>query len=526
MNRKTYLRRLRTALKGVPKAEVENLVSYYFELIDDGVERGKTEAEICAELDPPELAAEHYRQENGFAPAETDAATERGAEERRGERRAERRTDGDERRRVPLWLVVLGFPVWFPLLIVVCALAFALVVVLFAFLVTLSAVSLGFIVGGLYFIAMSFGLFGGHAALAFTQIGWGFALIGLGILLSLLIPLLGKAVVAVVRRIAHRQKSDESKRSAKGAVVTFACGAAVLIAGIAVGTCGFAGLGFDYRNLAVREDLTERTEILAIEAENLTLVTDHLALTVETTDQEARIVFWESAEFPKSFSYENGAITLTSPDQSGSTYLKSAWKRGVLYSALAGAGNEATLYLPQDYAGSLTVDTENGSVAVGALTLGDVSVTTNNGAVTVTDCSFRSLNVDTKNGAVVFNRISLEGDLNAETHNGLLKATQITAKNVSVISKNGAVNLEDVASEVLKARTNNGAIKTTRVDAVEIELICSNGAITGSISGSVADYAVTASTVNGSCNLSDTATGERTLLVRTENGMISLTFTD
>lgn len=519
MNRKTYLRRLRAELTGISESEVENLISYYNELFDDGIERGKTEEEICAGLEPPETVAENYKQENGFAPSSGD----KGGGKQRDKRR---RSEESQRRSVPVWLIVLGFPAWFPLLIVAFALAFVLVIMLFVFIVTLGALSLGFTVGGVYFIVMSFGLFGGHVALAFTQIGWGVCLIGLGFLLALLVPVSCKAFAAVFRKLARIAKPEkEERRGKKGALVFLICGAALFVVGIAVGTCGYAGLGFDYRNLWVSEDLIERTETLEL-TESLAFYSDNLELTVQKTDGEARVVFYEAENVPKTFSSENGTVTLTASDRSGVNYLKSVWERGLLSSAFPEDGNKATLFLPEDFSGVLSVNTENGSILLGGFQLGDVTLSTVNGAATVLESAFRSLSVTTKNGAISLKAIDLEGDLTAESYNGMIKVETVTADTASFTTKNGAILLQEFEALRIKAQTNNGAIKTLSLGADEIELVCSNGAITGSVAGKASDYRITAETGNGSCNLTNTATGDKTLSVRTGNGMIKLTFTE
>lgn len=524
MNRKTYLRRLRSELQGVPKGEVENLVSYYFELIDEGVERGKTEQEVCAELEPPELVAENYKRENGF---ESAPRSKRGGGARASSERWEDAPVTAKKRRVPVWLVVVGLPVWLPLLIVAFVCAFVLVIVLFALFIVISALSLALIVGGLYVIAMSFGLFGGHAALAFAQIGFGLAAVALGFLLSLLIPLLWKALASGIRRMVHAAApSEKPRRSRKGAVALFACSAAVLFAGVIIAASAYAGLGFNYRRLAVWDDFTEHTELISLQSDSLTLNTDQLALTVERTEGDARIVFWDTEESSRAFTYEEGVITLTSPDQSGGAYLKAVWERGVLYPTLAGLKNEATLYLPLDYTGSLTVENENGSVSLDGFTLQSVSVTTENGAVKVSDCTFGSLAVRTKNGAVSLRDVTVSETLEAEAQNGALKVQSATADTMAFTTHNGAISLKAVKAGILRAQTNNGAVTTDRVGADVIELTCSNGAISGYISGSASEYKITAETVNGSCNLKNTLTGEKTLSVRTGNGAIRLFFNE
>ncbi len=508
MNKKTYLRRLRKALSGVEKEEKENLIGYYSELIDDGVESGKTQSEVCDGLESPERVAENFKRERGTS----------------GGRSGGKRGIGG----VPILLIVLGFPVWLPLLIVAFALAFALVIVLIAFVLAAFCVGLGFLAGGIYCIVMSFGLFDGHALIAVVQIGIGIAFIGIGLLfLTGVFPGICRAIASLfgwIFRGFKRSPRKEPYRARKGVFAVLLSGCALLIVGVVIGFAGYGGLGFDYRNLAAMGDITEHSQSIDLTSETLSLQSDNLAVTVRKTDGEARLEYKETEELPKTYTFENGKITLSQGGIFNSWKL--AWNRGIFFTAIAHEINQATLYLPESYTGSLSVTTENGTMLMVNMSLSDCVFETNNGAVEITNSRFSSLSVKSDNGAVLLKSIECAGEVTVETSNGLISTEKVTGEVVRMTTNNGALTLTDTQAKTICGETNNGAIRLTTVSAEEMTFVCSNGAITGSIEGKTTDYKISVSVGNGSCNLGNTATGEKTLDVSTGNGAIKIKFTE
>ena len=108
MNKEDFLRELRTALQGLPQEEIEARVSFYSEMIDDRIEEGLSEDEAVAQIG----AVENIR-------AQIIAETPLGKLVREKVR---------PNRQLRIWeivLLVLGAPVWIPLLISVAAILFS-----------------------------------------------------------------------------------------------------------------------------------------------------------------------------------------------------------------------------------------------------------------------------------------------------------------------------------------------------------------------------------------------------------------
>ena len=120
MNKEEFLSELLGALSGIPQSDAEERVSFYSEMIDDRVEEGLTEEEAVAGLGSVE---------NIISQIAADTPIVKLVKEKI---KPKRRMRGWE-----IALIILGFPVWFPLLVAFCAIVFSLYVVVWALIVSL-----------------------------------------------------------------------------------------------------------------------------------------------------------------------------------------------------------------------------------------------------------------------------------------------------------------------------------------------------------------------------------------------------
>lgn len=174
MTKLDFLYDLRAALKALPKEDVEHYIDYYSEMIDDRIEDGMNEADAVAEIGSVEEIA---------AKILGDTPQKEHTEEPPG---SKRRLGGLE-----ILLLVLGFPLWFPLLIA----AFAVIVSLFASLYSV-VISLWAVVASLCGTAAG-SLVTGVVSLACGNLPAGLALLGAALFfagLSVFAVLGGKAV--------------------------------------------------------------------------------------------------------------------------------------------------------------------------------------------------------------------------------------------------------------------------------------------------------------------------------------------
>ncbi|MBQ8885395.1 MAG: DUF1700 domain-containing protein [Clostridia bacterium] len=158
MTEKKFLKELKKRLKGLDRVEVERSLAFYRELIADKREEGMTEEQAVASCGLPEAVA-----------ADILSA----ASEERRERAYWSAPKRDKKEsRLKLVLLIVGFPVWFPLSVaaisVVFSLAVAVASVLLALCVAWAAVLAGSVIG---FVASLFSFATGDAALGLMEMG-------------------------------------------------------------------------------------------------------------------------------------------------------------------------------------------------------------------------------------------------------------------------------------------------------------------------------------------------------------------
>jgi uncharacterized membrane protein len=157
MNKKEFIARLRSALKGLPQNEIEERVIFYSEMIDDRIEEGFSEADAVASIGSVDTIISQ------IAPENQDIKEKK------------------PKRKMGAWeivLIVLGFPVWFSLLVAAVAVTFSLYGALWAVIISFWAVFVSFVACALA------GVVAGITLMFFTNPFTGVAMIGAGITLA------------------------------------------------------------------------------------------------------------------------------------------------------------------------------------------------------------------------------------------------------------------------------------------------------------------------------------------------------
>lgn len=177
MNREGFLTALRQALAGLPEGDIESSAEYWAELIDDRVEEGLSEEEAVAALGSPEDVAREILLE---APMTKLVKA--------------RMKPGRSLRGWELALLILGFPLWLPLLLASGAVVLAVYVSLWSIVAALFAVTLALAAGALAAAAGGFWLLRGVGGVL-LGVGAGLLCAGLAILFWLLSLLAAKGMV-------------------------------------------------------------------------------------------------------------------------------------------------------------------------------------------------------------------------------------------------------------------------------------------------------------------------------------------
>jgi uncharacterized membrane protein len=189
-----FIKALASGLASLPQSEIDKTAAYYSEIIEDRMEDGMAEEEAVEALGGVDSIVETVMYDMSLSTL---------MKARVAESKSKASNKG-------LWiaLVVLGFPLWFPLLL-------AFIVILLAIYITIWSLILS-----LYAVVVSLGISGiagivGGVALCFaaslpTGIGLiGAGLCGCGLTLFMIMPVVAmtKGLVRLTASIAHKIKS-------------------------------------------------------------------------------------------------------------------------------------------------------------------------------------------------------------------------------------------------------------------------------------------------------------------------------
>ena len=139
MKKKEFLKELEKNLKGLPQRDIDERIEFYSEMIDDRIEDGKTEEEAVKEIGSIDGVVSDIAKDTSIVKlVKNKMATKRSISG------------------AGILLIVLGFPLWLPLLIVFLTLVLVLFVVLWALVIVTYAVEAAFIGSAGMSIAMAF----------------------------------------------------------------------------------------------------------------------------------------------------------------------------------------------------------------------------------------------------------------------------------------------------------------------------------------------------------------------------------
>lgn len=198
MNKSEFLNEIKSGLSGLPQTDVDERLAFYSEMIDDRIEEGLTEDEAVSQTGAPEriiqqivadypinkLVRKKIRPEHSLKAWETV-------------------------------LIVLGFPLWLPLLIAVFATVFSVYVCIWAVILSLWAVEVslwvcavcGFAAAVIFFIR-------GFVLQALAILGASIFLAGFSVLFFIICKGFSKGIIKLTKRVAFALKSRLIKREA------------------------------------------------------------------------------------------------------------------------------------------------------------------------------------------------------------------------------------------------------------------------------------------------------------------------
>ena len=185
MNKDQFLEELRKKLSGLPQEEIDERVAFYSEMIDDRMEEDITEEEAVASLGTVDSVVEQIMSEIPLTKLVKQKVKPKG--------------------KMKAWevvLLVLGAPVWIPLIIAALAIALSVYIVIWAVVISVYAVNLSVAAGAASGLAGIFiYLKAGNPAGMLFSFGAAIALAGLTILLFFVCKWITKAVIKLTGRI-------------------------------------------------------------------------------------------------------------------------------------------------------------------------------------------------------------------------------------------------------------------------------------------------------------------------------------
>lgn len=191
MNKKLFLEELRKRLSGLPQSDIEENLNFYREMIDDQMEEGVPEEEAVSSLGIIDEIVTRIIDDISFCKISKEKIT--------------------PKKKLSVWeivLLILGFPIWFSVMIAALTLFISLYVVLWSVIISLWAVYvsiigcvLGSIIAGVAFIC-------GHNTLTgIAMIGIGTICLGLSIFLFYGCKVSTKGTLLLTKKIAGNIKN-------------------------------------------------------------------------------------------------------------------------------------------------------------------------------------------------------------------------------------------------------------------------------------------------------------------------------
>ena len=259
-------------------------------------------------------------------------------------------------------------------------------------------------------------------------------------------------------------------------------GVILLVAGIALGAIAFASVGFNPQKLGGQSDFEQKQFVVGADTvKALEIADENNSITLaRSSDQSIVITYYESQKDRYDLGVDDGGLLTMRYVNDRQWYERIGIQWGH-------PDTHVTVALPASFRGDLALGTVNGSITAQEQPVG-------------------ALRAATTNGDIRLNNVGATGDAVVSTVNGQILLGGLTANSITASGVNGQIQV--------------GGISATGA----ISLSTTNGSISGAIQGNAQDYTVNAGTVNGSCNLTNSTGGAKSLSVHTTNGSIDVRF--
>lgn len=191
MSKQEFLNQLERRLAGLPTEDIDERLNFYSEMIDDRMEEGLSEEEAVNEIGPIDTVVSQILSETPFPIIVREKI------------RSKRSFETWE-----IVLLVLGFPLWFSLLVAAASLVFSVFVVIWSLAFSMWAVTFSFAISVI--VAVLGGIveifhFEGWRGVAYISIG--FIMTGFSILMFIASIYMSKAAILLSKKFWIKIKS-------------------------------------------------------------------------------------------------------------------------------------------------------------------------------------------------------------------------------------------------------------------------------------------------------------------------------
>jgi len=191
VNKREFLSMIENRLRGIPQDDIDRVLEYYSEFIDDRMEDGLTEEEAVAAADPIDKIVEQTLKVVSLPKLMKEKAR--------------------PKRALRTWetvLLIVGSPVWVPLLIAAFVIVLAVYIVIWSVVVALYAVDVALWASAVALsVCGSFYAFTGNFGAGILLIGAGMIVAGVALLMGCICKLVAKGMAKLSRLIMRGIKS-------------------------------------------------------------------------------------------------------------------------------------------------------------------------------------------------------------------------------------------------------------------------------------------------------------------------------
>ena len=197
MRKGEFLEELEHKLKGLPRKDIDNRISFYNEMLNDLMDDGLTEEEAINHLGSVDSIIEEIAEETSLAKLVKEKVR--------------------PKRKLKTWeiiLIILGFPIWLPLLLTAFILALVAYLLIWVLVIVVYTVETALVVGSVgAFIAFFIYLFNGEFNL--LCLGASILAAGASILLFFVAKIVTKLTIKLSKKILTKIKTAFIKKGSK-----------------------------------------------------------------------------------------------------------------------------------------------------------------------------------------------------------------------------------------------------------------------------------------------------------------------